>query len=324
MRHSKLVERNRKIFQALVKGDITLNDLINNGGYLNAEQADYFLEKVYEARPGLIQEIRREPMDSPKQEINKLGITGNFLHKATADGTALPSSQRSSPTTSKITLTTEELLGVMYLPYKVLEDNISRGRLEETIMEVLLPKKINKDLEKLVIQGDTGSADTLLQAHHGIYKLATTHAKTFSQATGVVTDNTWHQILEKLPWYHREQDEELRYYINPRVSDTYAKWWASRATGGGDMALLEGHLKEQKYRGIPLRRTPYTPLAKGFLTHPQNIILGVQREIQFETDRDIEKRVIIIVVTMRAAIGIEEEDAVVTFSGLNPSATTTT
>lgn len=323
MSRDKLIKRNQKIFQALTRGDITLDDIITNGGYLSTEQADYFIEKIYEARPGLIQDIRRESMSSPKMEINKLGITGNFLNVGTDDGTSLASQYRSKVTTSKVTLTTEELMGVMYLPYKVLEDNIARGRLEDVIMDEILPPKINKDLEKLIFQGDTTSGDNLLKSFNGLYKLCTDHALTYGQATGTVNDELWSDIVEALPWYHRENDEELRIYISPRISDTYAKWWGKRATGGGDQALILNHLKELNYRGIPLRKTPYTPMAKALMTYPQNVILGVQREIQVETDRDIQNRIIIVVVTMRVALQVEETDAVVTASGLNPSATTT-
>jgi len=66
------------------------------------------------------------------------------------------------------------------------------------------------------------------------------------------------------------------------------------------------------------------PRAQGLLTMPENIILGIQRGIQLETARDIEARVIVIVITMRVAVGVEEKSACVKVTGLNPSGTTTT
>ena len=41
-----------------------------------------------------------------------------------------------------------------------------------------------------------------------------------------------------------------------------------------------------------------------------------QRQIQVETDKDIRSREIIIVLTLRAALGIEEEDASVKYTNI--------
>jgi hypothetical protein len=322
-----LVERNRKLLNAIIKGDISVSDLVSNGGYLNPMQADRFVERIYDARPSLISEVRRVDMTGPKMEINKIGISGNFLHKAPGETTALASSQRTAATTGKITLTTEELLGVMYIPYRVLEDNISRGRLEDTLMDDLIPKKINRDLNKLIIQGDTGSADTLLQSFHGVHKLATDHVVAFNSTQGNVVSKgslVWSNILKAMPYQYREVDEDLRYWVHPLINDAYSDWMSARATNAGDAQLYASHLKEMNFRGIPIRREPYQVQTKGFLTHPQNLVLGIQREIQFETDRDIETRMIIVVVTLRVAFAVEETDAVVTVTGLVTNEWTTT
>jgi hypothetical protein len=51
-------------------------------------------------------------------------------------------------------------------------------------------------------------------------------------------------------------------------------------------------------------------------TFPKNLIFGVQRDIMIETDKDIRSRVLIIVLTMRIALQIEEADAAVRVSDL--------
>ncbi len=314
-----VIERNRKILDRLIRGDMSVSDLINDGGYLNPEQLDRFIEKVYDARPSLIGEIRREQMTSPKREINKIGISGNFLHKAPGEMTPLQTSQRTKATTGKITLTTEELVGTMYLPYKVLEDNIARGTMEDTIMEVLLPRKVNRDLNKLIIQGDLASPDDLLSTFNGIFKLCTLHKLVFDATSGDIEKKgnlVWSSMLKAMPYQFREVDTDSRYWINPLASDAYSDWTAARTTAAGDQALLAAHMAELSYRGIPLRKEPYMFETKGVLTNPQNIILGIQREMQYETDRAIEERAIIIAFSMRAALGVEETDAVVTAEGL--------
>ena len=45
--------------------------------------------------------------------------------------------------------------------------------------------------------------------------------------------------------------------------------------------------------------------------------MGVYRNVQIETDKDIESRVYKIVMTMRIGVQIEEKDAVVRYSGLD-------
>jgi len=52
-------------------------------------------------------------------------------------------------------------------------------------------------------------------------------------------------------------------------------------------------------------------------TFPKNIIFGVQRDIMIETDKDIRSRMLIIVLTMRSAINIEESEAAVRINNIS-------
>lgn len=58
------------------------------------------------------------------------------------------------------------------------------------------------------------------------------------------------------------------------------------------------------------------PEAKGLFCNPLNLIMGVQRDISMEYDKDITARVYIIVVTARVAFQIEEDDAVVLYTNI--------
>ncbi len=58
------------------------------------------------------------------------------------------------------------------------------------------------------------------------------------------------------------------------------------------------------------------PNASALFTYPQNIIMGVQRDIMIETDRDIRARVIQIVLTMRVDFKAETEDAIIVVENL--------
>jgi hypothetical protein len=193
-------------------------------------------------------------------------------------------------------------------------------------MDDILPPKIGRDMEKVIIQGDTNSSDNLLKALNGVMIQLDTgsNLQTFNALTGYIDDDPWGNILEALPYQYRENEDALAYYVHPSVSDAYMRYRKNRATALGDRTLIQDHMDTLTYRGIPINKTYRMPSTQGLFTMPKNIILGVQRGIQFETARDIEARVIIIVVTMRIAVAIEEKEACVKASGLNPAGTSTT
>lgn len=321
-----IADRNRKIFEAIKKGDLAVSDLISDGGYLPPEEEGKFFRKVYQTTP-FLNSIRTVPMTGPQRKIHKIGISDDFLHVAPTSGTALDAAKRSKVFTESILMTTSEVIGVMYLPYDVIEDNIERGAIEDTLMNEILPAKVGRSVEKILIRGDTDSADTSLKAANGVVKLATAAADNicaFGQNTGVVTDTMFENVLETMPDAWRENETMLSYTFNRRVTDA---WWAKRRlreTPEGDRMVDIDHLSAMNFRGIPIMSCGNMPLANGFLTNPQNVILGVQRGVQFETARDIEARVIIIVCTMRLAIAIEETEAFVLVTGLNPAGTSST
>ena len=320
-----IAERNRKLWEAIKKGDLTVADLISDGGYLPAEQEMRFMRKLYASTP-FLEAIRKVTMNAPVRKINKIGITGNFLVGAPSSGTALDASKRNKVFTEQVTLTTSEFLGSMYIPYDVIEDNIEGAALESTLLDEILPQKAGRDLEKWIIQGDTTSSDTLLSKADGVMKQLSTGSNvlTYTDVTGGIDDILLADIIEYLPYEYRENEDLLRYFFHQSVSDAYNKWQRARLTALGDNAIMGAQMRMETFRGVPLIKTSRMPRAQGLLTNPQNIILGTQRGLQIETARDIEARVIVIVMTIRCAIGIEEKSACVKATGLNPSGTTTT
>jgi len=114
----------------------------------------------------------------------------------------------------------------------------------------------------------------------------------------------------------------LRHYISPNVDIEFAESLAARETPMGDRKVT-GWAPNYAF-GIPLKPAALMPDASAILTYPKNIILGVQRSIMIETDRDIRARNLVVVLTMRLDVKFEEEDAVVKLTGLNPNGLTTT
>jgi HK97 family phage major capsid protein len=302
------------------KADLAVSDLITNGGYLNPMQANTFIRMLID-QPTMVNEIRVVPMNAPTMEINKIGFASRILKKAPASGTALGASDRSAPSTEKVELSTKEVIAEVHIPYDVLEDNIERGRLEGTIM-TLIAERASLDIEELIIDGDTGSGDTYLALLDGVLKQSVSHVVDYSGSPADITKAVFKSGIKTMPNKYMRNRSAMRFYVSPNSEVEYADSLANRETPLGDRKVT-GWMPNYAY-GVPVTPVALMDDTKYLFTYPKNIILGVQRQIMIETDRDIRARVLIVVLTMRLDLKYEEEDAVVQCLGLNPAYPTTT
>jgi len=300
------------------KADLALSDL-TSAGKLNTMQANTFIRMLID-QPTIVNEIRTVPMNSPTMEINKIGFASRILHPAPASGTALDSTLRSKPATEKVSLETKEIIAEVHIPYDVLEDNIERGSLEDTIMS-LIAERASLDIEELVILGDSESGDAYLALREGILKQATSHVVDYPALVDI-SRAPFKEAVKAMPNKYMRNRAALRHYISPNVDVEFAESLAARETPMGDRKVT-GWAPNYAF-GIPLKPAALMPDASAILTYPKNIILGVQRSIMIETDRDIRARNLVVVLTMRLDVKFEEEDAVVKLTGLNPNGLTTT
>jgi len=305
---------NRSIVE---KADIAVSNLAS-GGYLNPEQANTFIRLVIN-QPTIVNDLRVVPMNAPKMQINRIGFGTRILRKAPATGTALSATDRSAPTTDQVNLMTEEVIAEVHIPYDVLEDNIERGNLEDTIMS-MIAERASLDIEELVILGDTtNEGDTFLGLMEGILAGASSHVVNFSSPVAVTRAVFKAGTLAMPPKFMRNR-AALRFYVSPASEIAYADTLANRWSILGDQKTTEW--VPNVAFGIPVVPAALMPDTNFILTYPKNIIMGVQRQIMVETDRDIRARVLIVVLTMRLALAYETEDAVVKCVGLNPQLTT--
>ena len=302
------------------KATLAVSDLISDGGYLNPIQANTFIRMLID-QPTIIKDIRTVPMNAPTMEINKIGFAQRILKKAPASGVALPVADRSKPTTDQVTLTTKEVIAEVHIPYDVLEDNIERGVLEDTIM-TLISERAALDLEELLITGDTGSADTYLALLNGIMKQATSHVVDYSASMPNITKGIFKAAIKAMPNKYMRNRTAMKFYVSPDAEIEYADTLANRETMLGDKKVVQW-TPNYAY-GVPINPAALMPDDKALFTYPKNIIWGVQRQIMIETDRDIRARVLIVVLTLRIDLTYEEEDAVVKVLGLNPNNLTST
>ena len=306
---------NRTIME---KADIAVSDLTTNGGF-NTQQTNTFIRGLIEL-PTLLNEIRVVPMPSPQFTINKIGLGTRVLHGAPAEvvGTTLDAAKRVAPTTSKIVLNSKEIMAEVHIPYDVLEDNVEGNNLGATIMSMVMDK-VAIDLEELVVNGDTtilAATDDLLCKCDGVLKRASAHVIDNTATPVAISNAPFEAMLKSMPNKYLRNVSAMRFYASPHAEIDYASWLGERETALGDNRLLS-NWQGNRPLGIPLKACANMANAKSIFCDPKNIILGIQRNISVETDKDIRSRVLIFVLTLRVDVQVEETDAVVKYLGLN-------
>ena len=287
------------------KADMAVAQMITDGGYLNEEQFDTFYRKLID-EPTLLGNVRTVRMKSPKMNIDTIGFGSRILRAAPSSGIALPADQRVRPAFGQVNLETEEVIAEVRIPYDALEDSIERGNLENTIMQ-MLTGRVSLDLEELLINGDTSSADPYLALHDGALALAG-HTYDGTALTAIDKD-AFKAALQEMPTQYLRNLSAMNFLMSWHNVIEYRDTLATRSTGAGDKFYLDRPTVSAF--GVPIIPAALMPNTEILFTYPQNLIFGVQREVMIETDKDITSRVLIVVLTMRIAIQAEEADAIV-------------
>ncbi len=320
--NKELVERAAgSIFMTtdLVSGDGGLT----GGGKLNIEQADTFIRMIVD-QPTLLNEIRTVTMNGPEMRLNKIILSDQLLHKPGGSITPLDSADYAAPSTSYIDLQTQELVAEVHLPYDTLEDNIEKARFQQTVME-LIAEKLAYELETLLLTGDkahsvlpTGGgwpATDMRLAQDGVLKLANAYSVNYS-VPPVVDESVFAVSIGTMPPRYLRDKANMKIYCSHRLEFDYAQYLGQRLTNLGDVRLSMAYDNKLGAYGIPIRPCSNMPDDTTLFLNPKNIIMGIQRKITVEMDRFIQSRQIVIVVTLRVAIGIEDKLGAVKVTGL--------
>jgi len=305
----------------VMRADLALADLTANGGVLDAEHQNTFFRKIID-EPTLINQVRQQPMNAPEMKIPKIGFGSRVLRPAPNTGTGgaqddgtntrhLAAADRAKPDFGQVNLETTEYIAEIHIHDDLLEDNIERDQMADTIM-TLLAERIALDLEELLIKGDTGSGDAFLATLDGVLKLV--QSNVVDADSDPISINLFNETKKAMPTRYRRNLSALRYLTSMDVESDYRVQVASRGTGLGD-ATLTGN-SPLPVLGTPLVGVALMPETNALLLNPKNIIMGLQRNIRIERDRDIRARSWIIVVTMRIGFAIEEEEACVKVTDL--------
>ncbi|AKR38532.1 phage major capsid protein [Bacillus cereus] len=291
------------------KAAMSLSDLAT-GGRLNTEQANAFLRMVQNA-PTILKDSRFVPMESDSRKVEKLGFGSRILRRG-EEGTPLADKDLSVPTTGTVKLEAKEVIAEINITYDTLENNIEKGKLKETIMQ-MIAERAALDLEELIINGDTGSTDPYLSLLNGLRKQSKSHI--VDHNGGAFAKEVFKAGYKALPAKYIRNKNDWRFYTSQGIEVEYLDSMSNRQTALGDAAINGG--LPSAY-GVPVKgiamMQPYTSEEKVvsdiILTHPKNILLGMSRQISIEVDKDIRGRKFIIVLTAKVDTKFEEEDAV--------------
>jgi hypothetical protein len=296
----------------LEKADLALADLTAGGGLLQPAQAQKFIRILIDESV-ILKQGTVVPMKSPKQLIEKIRFGGRIL-RAGSEAAALPSGDRSKPDLSQVELDAQLFKAEVRLNNEVLEDSIERGQLRQTIMQ-LMAEAISRDIDEVIIRGDTTSGDPFLAKLNGILKQATSNivdAQNQSTNKGIFRD-----MLKSMPSAFLRNKREMRFFTSVDSEIDYRDSLAERATVVGDKFLEQD--EPVAYSGVPVVDVPLFPENLGIgtnatnvlLTDPKNINVGIWRNIRVETDKLVSEGVLIIVATLRFDVKFAEETAVV-------------
>ena len=295
----------------LEKADLALADLTGGGGILLPEQAQKFMRLLIK-QSVLMQMATVVPMAAPKYQLSKIRFGSRILRPGT-EGVALAAGDRSKPDLSFLELDAQLFKAEVHLSDEVLEDNIERGELRQTILE-MIAEAAGRDMEEVIINGDKTSGDPFLAVLDGLLKQATSHVV---DAAGIpLNKNLLRDVLKALPAEYLRDKKQMAFLTSVDAELDYRNSLAERATVGGDKFIEED--APALYSGVPLASVPLFPDNLGpsqnrtvaLLCNPKNVHVGMWRQIRLESVRDVSAGVLRIVATMRFDARFADESGV--------------
>ena len=300
-----------------------------NGGLLNPEQSARFLDYMFDAT--VIGKVARTVrMKSDTAEIDRMSVGEKLMKLATeADNTAI----NAGVTFSKISLTTKKLRMDWELSTESLEDNIEGADLEDHIAR-LMATQAGNDIEDVILNGDTSlSSDALYKSFDGVVKKAKANGRVVDAAGAAVSREVFNKALKAMPRKYKQRRGDLRFLAGSNLiqdflyansigtNQTIPQDIASSVIRGGVAPLggPAGYVAPFAF-GIPIVEVPLLPETQTgtyttptgshgdiHLTFPNNVVIGIKRDVTVY--RFFQPRKDTIEYTMYTRVGVQIEQA---------------
>ena len=308
---------NRTILQ---KADLQISDLTTGGGLLVPAQAKKFIRLLIDEAV-ILQMATVTPMRSHKAKAGKSRFTSRILRAGTSQ-TALPIGDRSKPDLGEVELDAQLFKAEVRLDNEVLEDNIEGGTFKSTVMSQM-SEAIARDMDEIIVNGDTASSDTFLAKFDGMLKQSTSNI--VNAAANPITSDILRDMLKTMPSPFMRAKNRMAFLTSTDAEIDYRDLLSDRATQVGDKHLEKD--SKATYSGVPMHSVPLFPENLGggsnetniILTDPKNINVGIWRDIRIETDKLVSEGQFLIVATLRFDMKYIEETATVKATGVTVS-----
>ena len=300
-----------------------------NGGLLNPEQSARFLDYMFDAT--VIGKVARTVrMKADTTEIDRMSV-GEKLVKLASEGENTGVNQ--GVTFSKISLTTKKLRMDWELSTESLEDNIEGADLEDHIAR-LMATQAGNDIEDVLLNGDTLlTTDGLYKSFDGVVKKAKANGRVVDAAGAAVSREVFNKALKAMPRKYKQRRGDLRFLAGSNLiqdflyansigtNQTIPQDIASSVIRGGVAPLggPAGYVAPFAF-GIPIVEVPLlnetqtgtyaTPTGSHgdiHLTFPNNVVIGIKRDVTVY--RFFQPRKDTIEYTMYTRVGVQIEQA---------------
>jgi hypothetical protein len=271
------------------------------GGLLNPEQSARFLDYMFDAT--VIGKVARTVrMRADTTEIDRIGV-GEKLMKLAAE--AENTGTNAAVQFSKISLTTKKLRLDWELSTESLEDNIEGADLEDHIAR-LMATQAGNDLEDVVLNGNTAlTGDALYKSFDGVVKIAKANGHVVAGAGAAISRDIFNKALKAMPRKYKQRRPDLRflagsnliqdylYSTSQNIQNVNPQDIASSIIRGdqGGLGGPAGFVAPFAF-GIPIVEVPLlketqtgsyaTPTGEHgdvHLTFPNNVVIGIKRDV---------------------------------------------
>ena len=290
--------------QLLQKAVLQVSDFGGAGeAPLSIEQVKQFIE-LMAAEQVMLNDVRTVTSSSAKWQESILNFSARIARGGT-EATRLVDADRVKPATGIVELSTVLLRAEVPVSDEVFEDNVAAGGLAASL-ERTIADRFGFDVEDLMVNGDTASADTYLALLEGWLEQARTSGNAVDGSTyGQDYQEIFRVLLATMPDRHkRALETEGRFYVPKRTEEKYRDILASRGTALGDVMLTGKN--ELTYQGIQIKGVPSIGVTAGtpdksriLLAHRNNLYAGYHRVMRFETYRDAREGATSFIVTAR-------------------------
>lgn len=298
---------------------------IENGGILLPELAkEFIVQTMHESV--LMKMITVRTLRSHSLILPRLNWTAQSL-KQVPFCTPLTDADCSKPDFDQVELNTKLYKACLCICDETLEDNIMGGRFKDFLVR-MMAEKLAEEIDNLILNGDTTSADPFLSQMDGIVKLAS-DAGNVVTATTSLTPEVLRDMYKALGGNYARRKRELAYLTSFKAETDYRFNLGGRQTDHGDWHLGSTRTTASPtpvhFSGIPVYDIPAMREDLGtapdfetqaLLMRMKDFVFGFWRKIKIEMDRDIKSGQTIIVASMRMGSALTDDKGLVLANGI--------